>query len=149
MRVRSCLPSHSQSCGHRLGGEFSRLSRGFPSIPGGSWLSPGAPASTTERLTLLCPLHYTFFAIFSLFQDTYLHCFIPPFLCPGSQATAPYSFVLIAFNSATSLLKPAVPVTWRSQPVTAAVLIPAQVALQVPTPQSAPTMCDMCWVPYT
>lgn len=118
VQVHPGLPSHSKSFGHRPGGESNRLSGAFPGILRGSvcslgsWLSVGTPPPTTGRLTLLCSLSYTLFSIFSYFRTHLFIAVVPPCLCPDSQVTALYYFLLIALNSAASIPKPGVCATW-------------------------------------
>lgn len=103
VQVHPTLPSHNKSFGHTPDGDSNRLSGAFPGIPGasvcslGSWLSAGAPAPTTGRL-IFCSLSYTLFSVFFYFRTHLFLDHVPPFLCPDSQVTALYYFLLITLN---------------------------------------------------
>lgn len=97
VRVRPALPSRGQSSGRRLGGESSRLSRGFPrTSPGGLSLHIGVMAVPT------CPCSYhrkidpsLFFILYlilhfsPLFLDPPLHCPDPSLSLPTLSSNSP------------------------------------------------------------
>lgn len=145
VQVHPSLPSHSKSFGHRPGGESNRLSGAFPGILRGSvcslgsWLSVGTPPPTTGRLTLLCSLSYTLFSIFSYFRTHLFIAIVPPCLCPDSQVTALYYFLLISLNSAASIPKPG-----KFHLSALSDLVSHQWSCKAPL-----HLCGVCWLPYT